>query len=57
MAQSLGNNEMVNLRSLKTFLSVLSCNIVRLSSNVNMFCGGSRIAKSGLRLGKTVVAN
>ena len=44
-------------RSLKTALSVFSCSRVRLSSNVNIFCGGSLIAKRGLRLGRTVEAN
>ena len=47
----------LHLRSLNTFLSVLSCNIVRLSSKVSIFWGGSRMAKRGLRLGRTVLAN
>ena len=57
MVQSFEERGTVDLRSLNTLLSVLSCNIVRLSNNVNIFCGGSRMAKSGLRLGKTVIEN
>lgn len=44
-------------RSLKTALSVFSCNILRLSRRVIIPCGGSFRANSGFRDGRTRDAN